>query len=125
MVISGPGGNVIGVNIDASDQPGEPNNAGVSMPIESVWYQWTAPREGIVRFDTCRDRTNYDTTLGAYVAATDPPAVRRLMSVDENDDACGVKSVIEFQAVTGTTYYISVDGFASKEGRFALRWEFL
>ncbi|HWC31821.1 MAG TPA: hypothetical protein VG709_01680, partial [Actinomycetota bacterium] len=115
-VIEGADGSVRGSNEHATGEPGEPDNAGVSKPIESVWYRWTAPYSGTAMFHTCSSR--FDTTLGVYTGTR----VDGLTEVASNDDACWIRSSVEFSADAGTTYHISVDGWESHEGTPVLSW---
>ncbi len=69
----------------------------------SVWFRWTAPSSGPVRFDTCR--TGYDTLLGVYEAGATTPFAT-------NDDHCGYGSVVGFSAEAGKNYLIAVDGYS-------------
>ena len=120
QVISGSSGFVWGENLDATEETGEPNNAGESAPIQSVWYSWTAPQTAKFFFQTCE--TNMDTTLGAYTGS----AVNSLTKVADNDDACGWSgwsSHIVVAATSGTTYYFSVDGWEDTYGDFVLEWD--
>ncbi|HEX2267665.1 MAG TPA: hypothetical protein VHI97_05625, partial [Actinomycetota bacterium] len=82
-VLTGGSGFVWGDNTDATGETGEPDNAGESAPIQSVWYSWVAPQTAKFFFQTCE--TNMDTTLGAYTGS----AVNSLTKVADNDDACG------------------------------------
>ncbi len=119
--LSGGSGWVDGTNVEATGETGEPNNAGESAPIQSVWYSWTAPQTGSFLFQTC-DSWLDDTTIGAYTGA----AVNALTTVAQNDDACGFNgrhSKIVFAATSGTTYYISVDGWSDLTGAFTLYWD--
>ncbi|HJP64749.1 MAG TPA: hypothetical protein VKA30_00435 [Actinomycetota bacterium] len=120
--ISGATGTIDGTNALATGESGEPDNAGVSDPIQSVWYAWTAPAAGNATFDTCTNGT-YDTTLGVYTGS----AVNLLTSKGSNDDACGaygpgLNSRVTFTATSGTTYYVSIDGNSSNQGTFTLSW---
>ena len=116
----------------ATAERGEPNHAGFGTggtpcdqsglaACQSVWYRWTAPRNGLVEFDTCN--SHYDTELGVYTGNV----VSALTPIAQDDDdnirppgtnnKCGTtfplyfNSQVEFQAIAGTTYRIAVDGF--------------
>ena len=93
QVITGNSGTVTGRNIGASGEPGEPDNAGRSAPIQSVWYSWTAPEDGSWTFDTCG--SDFDTTLGVYTGTS----VSALTEVGSDDDTCAQQSSLTFQAV--------------------------
>lgn len=121
QVLTGDSGSVFGSNIDATGEPGEPDNAEASEPIQSVWYDWTPSSSGIAVFETCDFRTDFDTTLGAYMG----PSVDSLDELASNDDACGseeLASRIEFPVEEGIIVHISVDGFADSVGEFVLDW---
>lgn len=114
-VLSGSIFSVTGTNVGATGQAGEPNHAGVSNPIESVWWTWTAPVSGSISLNTFG--SNYDTTLGVYRGS----AVNSLTTVAAVDDSFGtLQSVLTFNVTAGTTYRIAVDGFSSSEGSIAL-----
>ena len=119
-VVSGTSGSVESNNIGFSGETGEPDNAGVSSPIQSAWYKWTAPEAGNFTFNTC-STVGFDTTLGVYVGN----AVNNLSSIAQNNDACGfgLQSSVVFPAQAGTTYFVSVDGRASETRRFTLSWD--
>ena len=112
--VLGTGGTIGGSNVAATAEQGEPDDAGVSAPIQSVWYSWTAPADGPVTIDTCG--SGLDTALGVYTGV----AVDALTEVASNDDACGSQSLVAFDAVAGSTYLISVDGRGDQVGAFLL-----
>ena len=49
---------------NATGQRGEPNHAGVSTPLHSVWWKWKAQKSGQVKLSTAG--SSFDTTLSAY-----------------------------------------------------------
>ena len=121
--IEGAEGSATGTTVFASVEPGER-----AWAHNSVWYTWTAPVTGYVRFDAWRlsDATWWtDTVLTIYRGAT----VDTLAVMARNDDwywtrLPGFGSAVSFRAVAGTTYSISVDAaFSSSSwGPFGLRW---
>ena len=100
-----------GTNIAATRQSGEPAHAGANAPNgHSVWWKWTAPGSGSTTIDTLG--SNFDTVLAVYTGSS----VSALTAVASNDDAqSGVvrTSSVTFNAVSGTTYDIAVDGWGS------------
>jgi hypothetical protein len=92
-----------GNNEEATKEPGEPDHAG-DPGGASIWYAWTAPASGEATLSTCG--SDFDTLLAAYTGA----AVTALDEVAANDDDCGTRSVVSFDAVAGTAYRIAVDG---------------
>ena len=101
-------------NVGAASEAGEPNGEGTSGPVNSVWWQWTAPTDGPVEVNTIG--SELDTALAVYTGS----AVDSLSLVAANDDAWDYQSQLVFEAVAGTTYRIAVDGFADSTGDIVL-----
>ena len=115
-----PGSSVLGNTAAATKQAGEPDHAG-DPGGHSVWYSWTPSASGPVAFSTCPyGETNPDTLLAVYTGA----AVNALTPVVSNDDSAAacreIGSEVEFDAVSGTTYWIAVDSKSSSGGLFSL-----
>jgi hypothetical protein len=109
-------GTALGQNINATKETGEPDHAGNSGGA-SVWYRWTAPATSPVTFATTG--SNFDTLLAAYTGSS----VGSLTPVASNDDFNGsLQSAITFNASSGVTYYIAVDGFFGATGNIVLGW---
>jgi hypothetical protein len=108
------GGTAAADNTFALPEAGEPNPAGVSGP-RSVWWSWTAAATGPVVVDTFG--SGFDTTLGIYTGSV----VSALLPVGENNDAgSSSRSQLVFQAVSGTTYRIQVNGMGGSRGTITL-----
>ncbi|GEM_PF-5799553 len=106
-----------GTNLDATSEPGEPNNAGVSGG-KSVWWSWTAGATRTVTVTTAG--SNFDSTLGVYTGST-VSSLSVVASNDDEDNAAGIlTSLVSFQAIAGQTYYISIDGWAGATGGIVL-----
>ncbi|SVC13483.1 uncharacterized protein METZ01_LOCUS266337, partial [marine metagenome] len=97
-------------NIGATGEPGEPNHAGASMPLASVWWSWEASGDGPVTISTAG--SDFDTVLAAYTGSS----VDSLSEVASNDDFGGPSSQVTFVVSAGTRYAIAVDGLALSEG---------
>ncbi len=122
-------GSLTGSNTGATSETGEPVTFGGGA-VESMWYSWTAPATGVAVVGTCNQTGNtfgnFDTTLGVYTGA----AVGSLTVVGTNDDtaACAVTpnagygSLVQFNAVSGTTYRFQVDGYGDADGNFNLHY---
>ncbi len=113
----GPAVSTTGTNVASTGEAGEPNHGGVnfsSSQVNSVWYSWTAPADGVVTINTFG--SNYDTSLGVYTGS----AVNSLTTIAGNDDFAGLQSQVSFTAVAGQTYQIAVDGFSTSQGNIAL-----
>ncbi|NEO18902.1 MULTISPECIES: hypothetical protein [unclassified Moorena] len=99
-----------GNSLGFTGEPGEPDHAGISSPLNSGWWSWTAAADGIVTIDTFG--SNYDTSLAVYTGS----AVNSLTEIASNDDTSGLQSQVVFTVTAGTTYQIAVDGFSSSTG---------
>ncbi len=118
-IISGESGQTTGFNEGATKETGEPDH-GYNPGGKSVWWSWTAPRNGNFSFNT--HGSNFDTTLGVYTGA----AVDDLIEIANNDDADGyLTSRVTFTATAGTSYYIAVDGYGGASGEIILSWEYI
>jgi hypothetical protein len=124
--LSGSRGAVTANNLRFTREIGEPSHAGI-RGNRSAWWQWSAPNDGIVRFETTG--TAFDTLLAVYTG----DSVNALKLVVENDDIISGdvwQSRAEFAAKKGTLYRIVVDGFydagppvTQDEGNIRLAWE--
>jgi len=116
--IDGFSGSATGTTVGATKQPGEPGHA--STGGASIWYAWTAPANGLARFDTCG--SSFDTLLAVYTGS----AVGSLTRIaSNNDSACpgsNRQSRVSFPATTGTVYRIAIDGLSGTTGSAALAW---
>ncbi|MEO8425631.1 MAG: lysyl oxidase family protein, partial [Verrucomicrobiota bacterium] len=118
QMLSGNSGTVTGSNVNATKQPGEPFHAGNSGG-HSIWYQWIAPASSQTTIDTLQ--SGFNTLLAVYTGSN----VSSLTQVGSNNDInqTTVQSRLSFTSVTGTTYWIAVDGFNGASGNVVLRWE--
>ena len=111
--LTGDSGTTTASNVEATVEPGEPNNAGI-FGGKSLWWRWSPLSGGSITFDTFG--SNFDTTLGVYTGTR----VDALTHIASNDDSGGAQSRVTFDAVPGTEYYISVDGFFGASGTIVL-----
>jgi hypothetical protein len=120
QAISGASGGIRGSNVEATAGWGaDPAN-------HSVWYLWTAPRDGIASFDTIG--SSFPTLLAATPAG-DPWSTPNACEV--NGTYCrvypasgnvGSQSQIAFDAHSGENVYIEVDGAGGAAGDLFLNW---
>lgn len=109
-VLTGAAASDNGLNLGASRETGEPDHVG-SPAEHSVWWTWTAPFSGHVSFDTLG--SDFDTRLAAYRGT----ALANLVQVAANDDAYpDYSSRVSFEVVSGTRYFIAVDGVSGETG---------
>jgi uncharacterized repeat protein (TIGR01451 family) len=125
--ISGTG-TITRSTVGATGEPGEPINA-TYVPINSMWYSWTAPSAGQLVVQTCSaTQTTYDTALSSYTGN----ALLGLTFINRNNDrtSCptttttGAGSRITIFVSAGVTYRIQVDGFGAAVGQFLLQYTF-
>ncbi len=107
----------------ASKEPGEPDHAG-SPGGHSLWYSWTAPRDGTFSLSTCSYNGGIDTLLAVYTGNS----VGSLTPVASNDDGPSdgcrpTDSAVQFSATAGTAYLIAVDGKGGSWGETQLTLE--
>ena len=124
--ISGARGAATANNLRFTRETGEPSHGGIRGG-RSAWWHWTAPADGLVRFETTGSA--FDTLLAVYTG----DAVNALKLVAENDDIISGdvwQSRLEFEAKKDTRYRIAVDGFydagppvIQDEGNIRLAWE--
>ena len=125
QLIAGTTGTVTGTNTAAGIEICEPGTVttddnGVQAVDNSVWYSWTCTVGGTYEFDTIGSA--FDTILAVYTTPTGlcDTGLTNIISDDNNgfnifSDAAQT-SYLKFQAVAGTTYYISVNGNATSVG---------
>lgn len=105
---------VLGANLTASRQPGEPFHA-LGFGWHSVWWSWTAPHSGSYTLSTAG--SSFDTLLGVYRGS----ALDTLTAVAANDNAPGtLSSRVRFEAAAGETYHLAVDGSGEAVGNIVL-----
>ncbi|HON07340.1 MAG TPA: PPC domain-containing protein [Verrucomicrobiota bacterium] len=101
-----------GSNVGATMESIESNK--VSVPCgKSVWWEWKAPYTGSFLF--CTEDSDFDTVLALFV----PGYNGAILKVKEDDNGVtpdfitSYASLITFNAVSNTTYYIAVYGKGS------------
>jgi len=106
-VLGGATNYLVGSNVGATFEPGEPYDAGIPGGA-SVWWSWVAPASGVVTISTFG--SSFDTTLGVYVGNS----VTNLTLVASNNDADAANgvltSLVSFDTQANVAYQISVDG---------------
>jgi M6 family metalloprotease-like protein len=123
--VSGPQGVMRGSNAGATEEEDETD--GGSAGDNSVWYEWTAPSDGFVQFDT--EGSDFDTILfvaefpgGRKVEETQESDEPNLVALNDDYTDEDIWSLVEFRVVKGHTYYIGVDGYAGDTGEIVLSY---
>ena len=106
------GGSVTGNTLLALPDPGLPF-CGTAVEAPGIWYTFVGDGTNAV-IATC-SQYGYDTQLNAYQGTC-----ANLTCVTGIDDFCYTGSLISFPTVTGTTYYILVQGWSGAQGTFTL-----
>lgn len=111
------GRGITGTNRNALPEDNEPAHAG-QPATASVWYKWTANMSGRIGFST--RNSGFNTVAAVYSGPESGVTMGDLVPVAANDNAVGATfSRIDFQAVSGTTYYFAVDGFEGAIGKIS------
>src|SRR5689334_19424844 len=86
QVVAGANGIVIGSNVGATTETGEPAITGVPAAA-SIWYTWTAQASGATTFDTFGSTNQTGGSLDTRLAIYTGGNLGNLTLVGENDDA--------------------------------------
>jgi hypothetical protein len=107
---------VTGSNVNATAQAGEPSEQG-NGPAATIWYRWTAPADATVAVSTQGSETTDGDSLDTYLDVYTGASLDALTLVGSDDDG-GTEgsSLLTFDATSGTTYYVQVDGYHYSEG---------
>ena len=100
----------------ATGESGEPSHAGLPGG-SSIWWTWTASADVTLTLNT--GGSGFDTLLAVYTGGS----LGSLTLVAANDDGPGPSdrtSWLRFNARTGTTYQIAVDGYQGASGAVRL-----
>jgi len=106
------GGSVTGNTLLALPDPGLPFCV-EEVEAPGMWYTFVGDGTNAV-IATC-SQYGYDTQLNAYQGTCANP-----VCVTGIDDFCYTGSLISFPTVSGTTYYILVQGWGGEQGTFTL-----
>lgn len=113
--LNGPENDEFDSRIDLGSGISVTTNATSTAAAPWLWWQWTAPSNGIVSISTAG--SGFDTLLWVYRGTT----LESLMPIAFNDDAGGVRtSRVEFEVQAGVTYQIAAGGFDGASGAVSL-----
>lgn len=99
-------------------EPGEPLRSGIT-PTNSVWYQWTAGKSGLVSINNC------DNYPQLYATVFTGPALEELTEVGAPIVNGGNCDETRFEAEEGVTYSIRVEGSTGKGDKMAIDFEWV
>jgi hypothetical protein len=125
QVVAGAAGTIVGTNLGATMESGEPTTIAGWGVGASIWYSYTPAVTGTLTVDTCG--TGFDTLLGVYTGS----AVASLQSVGDDDNGCVASSTgasqVPVSVIAGTTYRIVVAGWDQSsasplQGPVTLHW---
>ena len=102
---------IAGSTSGGASQDPESGKCGASN-APGVWYQVTGDGQAL-RAETCG--SGYDTRLSVYEGSCD-----ELSCVANNDDACGLQTIVVWNSEDGVSYFILVHGFSESAGEFTL-----
>ena len=112
---------ISGTNVNATSGGGDPiGNCGAMS--HDVWYTFVAPQSSPYVVTTCLPGTDFDTVIAVWSGS----ACGSLVQIGCNDDGCypggpwPLLSTVNFNAVGGAIYRISVGGYAGAQGYFNL-----
>ncbi len=120
ITMTGDNGSLNGSNVSATKETGEPNHDGNAGGV-SVWWKWVAPSDGSLSVDT--HGSNFDTVMGVYTGSS-VSALTKKASNDDDGSSNSNSGVSISNVVSGTTYYVAIDGYSAKTGSIKLNWNF-
>jgi hypothetical protein len=107
---------VIGTNLLATSEPKEPKIGNNPVGGHSLWWNWTAPSNGIVTISTIG--STFSTLLGVFTG----DSVSNLTQIAANSS--GASSQVKVPVSAGSTYQIDVDGKNGASGLIELNLAF-
>jgi hypothetical protein len=107
FLLSGESASVVGSNVTATKESGEPTREGFPA-ASSVWWNWTAPNGGRLRINT--GGSSFNPLIGVYRG----DSLTNLTEVKTGQGS------VEFFVIPGTIYKIALDGEPGVTGDFAL-----
>ena len=113
-----PVGTWCGTTICATPSTGIPTPCGNSANSPDVWFRFVPVCTGPVAVDTCGvcpGFGTFDTVLSVYTGPCNA-----LSQIACNNNSCGLQSVITYNGIAGTSYYIRISGPNCATGRFRL-----
>jgi hypothetical protein len=106
--------NTCGASTTGPDEPTACSFFGYTHIENDVWYRYTANCTGKVTVSLCE--SNFDTKMAVYGGSCSNLGTPLAC----NDDWCGLRSRVQFDAVRGSQYLIRIGGFQGARGAGAM-----
>lgn len=110
ITLSGLSGSTTGNNASATRQSGEPIHYQNVTGNKSVWWRWTPSSTGHARISL--SGSGFDTVLAVYTGSS-LTGLTQIASNDDSRELGSLQSLVDFEATSGTAYYIAVDTYSS------------
>ncbi len=95
-------------NFDNSSATASGVNDCNGLPVrKDLWYEWTSPITGFVRYETCGTNTAFETRIAVYTSNSSCSSLNLLTCGAANCGANGL-SRVSFPAVQGQSYLLRV-----------------
>ncbi len=118
----GYSGSQVFSTVGSLKEPGEPDHCGVPGGA-SRWFAFEAETDGVLDLNT--DGSTFDTILAVYTGTNANFSELASVACDNDSGTNGVTSSLHFTTVTGTIYYIAVDGVNGASGTVLLNYSTL
>ena len=109
-----------GSNVGYTEETGEAAVVPQSPPINSAWWAWTAPDDGLLTVDTIG--SGFDTFVTLATGSTVSTLTQE--AVDDDSGGSLTSLIADFPVTAGTQYQIAVDGYSSNTGNITLNLSF-
>lgn len=110
---------LLGNNLGAGLESGEPAVSNNFHSTNTVWWKWRATVSARMQFDT--EGSDFDTYLQLFTGSS----VDSLTLVGADDDSgSGRTSRLDWEATSGTTYYVRVSGYNNASGQISLTLDY-
>jgi|GEM_PF-474798 len=116
-VSAGSSGTQVLDNYGATTEPNEPDHGGV-VGGASRWFRIDTLTNGILVIDTIG--SEIDTVLAVYTGES--LFTLELVASDDNGAPDGVRSLVRFNAQSGKSYLVAVDGVNGAEGHIVMNY---
>jgi hypothetical protein len=125
LVLTGDSGFLVAENAGATKETGEANHAGNSGGA-SIWFRWTPSISGTARILTGGSLTDIPDSMDTLLAVYTSTNIGSGAIAANDNNGTSLRSLVNFAVLSGTTYWIAVDGknlgTGAVHGKIALTW---